>query len=173
MTSLKGGRRLRTSNRNGHDSPACHQSEKINCGRCAFYPSHGIHIFGSVQFLCQFAESMRRIMEEALISSCSVLAARRSMFLLLRSFAIRISRTREDANRQFPILSYCRLRKSTFPLTGPSTRAKKRPCSERNTREIPRSAQAPISGVDTVALPKHTMASILRVGTATFPHPRS
>jgi hypothetical protein len=41
---------------------------------------------------------------------------------------------------------YCARRNSTFPLTGPSTRASNRPWRSSRTRVIPARASAPISG---------------------------
>ena len=55
----------------------------------------------------------------------------------------------DDARRAAPASSaqrYCSRRSSTLPETGPSTRARKRPCSAEAGDATPASAQKPSSG---------------------------
>ncbi len=60
---------------------------------------------------------------------------------------------------------YCARRSSTLPLTGPSTRASKRPWRSSSTSVMPARARAPIKGGDTKMPPNTTTAPSMCSGT--------
>ena len=73
-------------------------------------------------------------------------------------------RTSAAAPTASSLRRYCSRRNSTFPLTGPSTRAKNRPLGDKKLTQIPLTAQCPIKAGDIIMRPRHTTCSSMCTG---------